>query len=218
MTARVYAPRHARPAQTVALRLARAGGQTSPGALRDVQLRLLSLALVLAFGLACAKAPPSSPASARHGESSFRVLAEAEVVNGAPEPSPETITAIHPFAENQAPSYPDAALGAGCGDGLVPVRVHVGIDGRVSEIRRIPGRVVAGDACYGNSRRRFGRLLAPGSSYRPIGSADLRPKPQATRRAPRGNHWVWIWTTSSCSPSWTARAPFARSSSAAAQQ
>ena len=108
-----------------------------------------SLAIVLGFGLACAKAHPSAPPSARHGESSFRVLAEAEVVDGAPEPSPETITAIHPFAENQAPSYPDAALGAGCGDGLVPVRVHVGIDGRVSEIRRIPGRVVAGDACYG---------------------------------------------------------------------
>jgi outer membrane biosynthesis protein TonB len=106
-----------------------------------------SLALVLVLG--CAKAHPSPPPLARHGESSFRTLAETEVVSGEPEPSPETITAIHPFAENLSPSYPADALSAGCGDGLVPVRVHVGIDGRVSDVRRIPGRVVAGDACHG---------------------------------------------------------------------
>jgi outer membrane biosynthesis protein TonB len=76
-------------------------------------------------------------------------LAEAEVVQGAPETQAETITAIHPFAENQTPSYPDGALKAKCGDGLVPVRVHVGIDGRVSEVQRIPEREVADTACYG---------------------------------------------------------------------
>lgn len=107
----------------------------------------VSLALVLVLG--CAKAHPSPPALTKHGESSFRALAETEVVSGEPEPSPETITAIHPFAENLSPSYPAGALSAGCGDGLVPVRVHVGIDGRVSDVRRIPGRVVAGDACHG---------------------------------------------------------------------
>jgi hypothetical protein len=124
-------------------------GWTNPGGGEVRRAGRASLALMRGFGLGCAKAHPGAPTSARHGDSSFRVLAETEVVNGEPEPSSETITAIHPFAENQAPSYPDEALRAGCSDGLVPVRVHVGIDGRVAEIRRIPGRMVAFDACYG---------------------------------------------------------------------
>jgi outer membrane biosynthesis protein TonB len=104
--------------------------------------------LVLGVGLGCATTPPNPPTPARQGESSYRVLAEAEVTAGTPEPSTETITAILPFAENRPPSYPDTALRSGCSDGLVPVRVHVGIDGRVSEILRIPGRAVSDDACH----------------------------------------------------------------------
>jgi outer membrane biosynthesis protein TonB len=75
-------------------------------------------------------------------------LAEAEVVSGAPEPSANTVTAIYPLADNATPSYPASGLKAGCGEGLVPIRIHVGIDGRVSDIRPIPGRSIAEDACY----------------------------------------------------------------------
>jgi hypothetical protein len=109
------------------------------------------LAAVVAAGVGagpgCAKAHPSHADRARQGEASYRPLAEAEAAGETPEPAAEQITAIHPLAENQAPSYPDAALSAGCGDGLVPVRVHIGIDGRVSEVGPIPGRAPAGDAC-----------------------------------------------------------------------
>jgi hypothetical protein len=118
-----------------------------------------SLALALGFGLGCAKAHPSPPASAHHGEASFRVLAEAELADGGPDLSAVTITVIHPFAENKAPSYPDGALRAGCGDGLVPVRVHVGIDGRVSAIQRIPVRPVPGDACHGELETAVRQIL-----------------------------------------------------------
>jgi hypothetical protein len=104
--------------------------------------------LLLLAALGCAKARLDAPAPARQGEATYRVLAEAEVTAGAAEPSAETITAILPFVENPPPTYPEAALRAGCGDGLVPVRVHVGIDGRVSDIQGIPGRPVQDDACH----------------------------------------------------------------------
>ena len=112
------------------------------------RLSCAGVALMLSVGVGCAKAPPKPPASARQGSSSYRVLAEAEVTPGAAEPSAETVTAILPFAENGPPSYPEAALRSGCRDGLVPVRAHVGIDGRVSDIQRIPDRGVGEGACY----------------------------------------------------------------------
>ena len=103
---------------------------------------------LLGVGAACAKAHPSKTTAGREGSSSYRALAEAEVVSGAPEPSGDTVTAIHPFADNATPSYPASGLKAGCGEGVVPIRIHVGIDGRVSDIRLIPGRSVSEDACF----------------------------------------------------------------------
>ena len=107
-----------------------------------------ALIFLLGAGAACAKAHPGGTAGPRQGSSNYRVLAEAEVVSGAPEPSADTVTAIYPHADNATPSYPAGNLKAGCGEGLVPIRIHVGIDGRVSDIRPIPGRSVAEDACY----------------------------------------------------------------------
>jgi len=111
-------------------------------------MRAWTLILWLGVGAGCAKAHPSPSATPLQGSSNYRVLAEAEVVSGAPEPSADTVTAIHPFADNATPSYPARGLKAGCGEGLVPMRIHVGIDGRVSDIRPIPGRSVPEDACY----------------------------------------------------------------------
>ena len=98
-------------------------------------------------GTGCAKGHPSHGDRARQGQASYRPLAEVEAAGEAPEAAAEQITAIHPLAGNRAPSYPGAALSAGCGDGLVPVRVHIGVDGRVSEVGPIPGRATGGDAC-----------------------------------------------------------------------
>jgi outer membrane biosynthesis protein TonB len=105
------------------------------------------LAAVVGAGPGCAKAHPSHADRARQGRASYRPLAEVEPAGETPPPAAEEITAIHPLAANQPPSYPDAALAAGCGGGLVPLRVHVGIDGRVSEIGPGPGRAAADDAC-----------------------------------------------------------------------
>jgi hypothetical protein len=131
------------------------------------------LALIVSGG--CAKAPPSSPVSSRQGSSTYRVLAEAEITAG-PAASPETVTAILPFAENGPPSYPDGALRSGCQDGLVPVRIHVGIDGRVSDVRRIPGRSVMEDSCQRAFEDSVGRAVA---TWRFIPAYQLRAVPSA---------------------------------------
>ncbi len=124
-------------------------GQSDPGGdgMRRRGWIVVAIGAVFGAGPGCAKARPSHADRARHGEASYRPLAEVEEVGETSEPAAEEITTIHPLAGNQAPSYPDAALLAGCGGGLVPVRVHVGIDGRVSAIGPIPGRAAAGDAC-----------------------------------------------------------------------
>jgi outer membrane biosynthesis protein TonB len=120
----------------------------------------VGLVLVLGTAFGCAKAAPKAPAAGRQGESSYRVLAEAEVVPGTPDPSADTTTAILPYAENAAPRYPDEALRSGCGDGLVPVRVHVGIDGRVSQTQPVPGRPVPDDPCHRAFQESVRRALA----------------------------------------------------------
>jgi hypothetical protein len=104
------------------------------------------VAAVVGAGPGCAKGRSSHAERTRHGQASYRPLAEVEVVGETP-PAAEEVTVVHPLATNQAPSYPDAALKAGCGDGLVPVRVHIGVDGRVSETGPVPGRTSSGDAC-----------------------------------------------------------------------
>jgi len=105
------------------------------------------VAAVVGAGPGCAKAHPSHADRARQGQASYRALAEVEAAGETPTAAGDEVTAIHPVAGNQAPSYPDVALAAGCGDGLVPVRLHNGIDGRVSATGPIPGRPPAGDAC-----------------------------------------------------------------------
>jgi outer membrane biosynthesis protein TonB len=106
------------------------------------------MTLLLALAPGCATTPKPAAVPARQGESSYRVLTQAEVSAAPPGPSADTITAIFPLAENSPPTYPEPALKAGCGDGLVPVRVHVGTDGHVSDVVRIPGRTVEEDACH----------------------------------------------------------------------
>ena len=68
--------------------------------------------LVLGVSVACAKRPPEEPSSIPRGQSTYRVLAEAEVTAGAVEPSAETITAIPPFAENGLHPIPTPLCGA----------------------------------------------------------------------------------------------------------
>jgi hypothetical protein len=52
------------------------------------------------------------------------------------------------MAENATPEYPGEALARDCGDRLVPVRLHVAMDGSVWDVSRIPGRDIVEDTCF----------------------------------------------------------------------
>ncbi len=59
-----------------------------------------------------------------------------------------TIVPAEAGPENRLPEYPARALAAGCGQGRVAVRVHIGTDGRVQLQGEVPGRPVSSDACH----------------------------------------------------------------------
>lgn len=111
-------------------------------------------AAVLGSTLLCAacaarQAPPvAGPAATRQGSTSVRVL---ESDSKAPQPGEavaETITPAFASDENKLPEYPAYALKAGCREGTVPIRLHIGEDGNVARVSAVPDRAVADDACH----------------------------------------------------------------------
>ena len=106
--------------------------------------------LAIWVALACsARQQPVAPAAPvdPEGRTSVRVLnppsPSAEVV-----PTEGTITAALASYDNQLPVYPVYALKAGCRDGRVPVRVHIGTDGNVAAQRDVPSRPLPDDQCH----------------------------------------------------------------------
>jgi hypothetical protein len=109
-----------------------------------------SIGLLLLIGSACSARHQADvvPAQAeREGRTSVRVLT-GPGGSGAPDATVETITAAYASDQNQLPIYPAYALKAGCQNGVVPVRVHIGSDGNVSAVRTIPANPVAEDQCH----------------------------------------------------------------------
>jgi outer membrane biosynthesis protein TonB len=84
----------------------------------------------------------------REGQTSVHVLTAPDVGTASVEASDVRITPAYASPENALPDYPAYALRAGCRDGLVPVRVHVGADGNVTAQRDIPGRPLPDDQCH----------------------------------------------------------------------
>lgn len=84
----------------------------------------------------------------REGRTSVRLLTAEKAGSGSSGAADEIVTPAWASAENQLPRYPAPALSAGCRDGAVPVRVHVGTDGNVAAIRDVPGRPAATDDCH----------------------------------------------------------------------
>jgi hypothetical protein len=102
--------------------------------------------LLLSLGCAARSRPPA--AAVLTGVTSVRVLE-----NEATQPSPseaqaDTITPAFASDGNKLPEYPPYALGGGCQNGVVPIRVYVGTDGNVSAVRPIPSRPVPTDRCH----------------------------------------------------------------------
>jgi hypothetical protein len=67
----------------------------------------------------------------------------------AREESRVTVVPAEAGSENALPVYPPAALEAGCGSGIVPIRIQIGTNGRVTRHSDVPGRNLAGDSCHG---------------------------------------------------------------------
>jgi outer membrane biosynthesis protein TonB len=59
-----------------------------------------------------------------------------------------TLIPAEPGPENKLPDYPADALKSGCGSGVVPVRIHVGRNGRVVSQGEVPGRAIGSDLCH----------------------------------------------------------------------
>lgn len=84
---------------------------------------------------------PAAVEDLQQGKTSVRILNPPEIQPGS-EPRSERITPAFASDENKLTEYPAYALKAGCRDGAVPVRVHVGTDGNVSAQRDVPGRAL----------------------------------------------------------------------------
>lgn len=110
-------------------------------------------AMVILTSASCAArrrvVAPAAPAieDTRQGKTSVRVLNPPEIQPGA-EPPSERITPAFASDENKLPEYPAYALKAGCREGAVPVRVHIGTDGNVAAQRDVPGRPLPNDPCH----------------------------------------------------------------------
>jgi len=86
-------------------------------------------------------------------KTSVRVLTAPEspppdAGSGLPAPPAETITPAYASPDNALPEYPPYALKAGCGRGVVAVRVHVNTEGNVSYQRDVPGHPLPADECH----------------------------------------------------------------------
>jgi hypothetical protein len=88
---------------------------------------------------------PSADAVA--GRTAVRILNSPDS-RGAPDDPRVTLVAAVAGPENALPVYPAVALEAGCGSGVVPVRIHIGTNGRVVRQSDVPGLSLARDSCH----------------------------------------------------------------------
>ena len=107
----------------------------------------------MALGLVCCAHHQKVTVPAPERRTSVRVLNAPETPSpdgGAdPPPTPaERITPAYASADNRLPEYPPYALKAGCGQGVVAVRVHVNVEGNVSAQRDAPNHPLPADECH----------------------------------------------------------------------
>jgi len=110
--------------------------------------RAAAAGLVLSVACGARPARVVTPAPDRTGVSSVRVLENAAGKPALPDAVVERMTPAYASDANALPVYPAHALAAGCRDGTVAVRLHVGDDGNVSKAAYVPDRPVAEDACH----------------------------------------------------------------------
>jgi TonB family protein len=80
---------------------------------------------------------PSAPALEEHrGEVQARFLRDPEI--SAPAATAELISSPRPLRDLPLPQYPQAALEAGAGAAHVVVRIVIGTDGRLTDVRDSP--------------------------------------------------------------------------------
>lgn len=92
--------------------------------------------------------PAPETTDTREGRTRVRVLNPPSAGTGEATASAETITAAQASEQNKLPEYPAYALRAGCQQGRVPVRVHIGTDGNVAAQTDVPGRPLPDDPCH----------------------------------------------------------------------
>jgi TonB family protein len=116
-----------------------------------MRARILACVVVLLPACAARAKPPAGPAvppssvDTREGHTSVRVLDSPEARRPSSK-SRVTVVAAEAGPENKLPEYPPAALRAGCGGGVVAVRIHIGPNGRVRQ-SAVPGRSPASGPC-----------------------------------------------------------------------
>jgi outer membrane biosynthesis protein TonB len=122
--------------------------------MRSVRPPSGALLMGVMLAAACsAKKPPvaSTPAAAPpellEGRTAARVLSSPPPPITS-ETAEVTIVPAYAGGANELPRYPSEALLAPCGSGLVPVRVHIGAEGRVLDQTPIPDRPMPTDACH----------------------------------------------------------------------
>jgi hypothetical protein len=104
--------------------------------------------LLLAACGALQPPPEAVPSVTREGATSVRILHGQAGEAPHPEFEADTITPAFASDDNKLPEYPAHALKAGCRQGVVPIRVTVGVDGNVAIVTPIPDRPVEKDQCH----------------------------------------------------------------------
>jgi hypothetical protein len=111
--------------------------------------RTASAALLFSAGCAARQTPPvEPPLDPRAGVTSVRVLEAADRKPPAVDVVAERLTPAFASDENALPIYPSHALEAGCQQGTVAIRLHVGEDGNVAQVASVPNRPVPDDPCH----------------------------------------------------------------------
>jgi outer membrane biosynthesis protein TonB len=89
----------------------------------------------------------SLPDDAREGRTAVRLLSQAEPKRPVDQ-AEVTMVPARAGPENRLPVYPEAALRAGCDRGRIPLRIHIGTNGRVISQAPVPGTTVPDDSCH----------------------------------------------------------------------
>ena len=125
-------------------------GSDGPPATDEEGKRILSV--VLALASVCCAHHHKVLAPDPEGRTSVRVLNAPETPpagqSGLPAPPAERITPAYASPDNKLPEYPPYAIKAGCGQGVVAVRVHIDTEGNVSAQRDVPGHPLPADECH----------------------------------------------------------------------